>query len=480
MKKTLAQITFAVLAGALTLIGYKAFFEKPEVKIIREEGYNTAVRTSLAAPEDGDFIAAAEMTLPCVVHVKTTSTIRGRQLNPIEELFFGRSQMPDIRQQGTGSGVIVSANGYIVTNNHVIANADEINVVLHDNRELQAKVIGTDPATDIALLKIDSDNLSFIKFGNSDEIRVGQWVLAVGNPFNLTGTVTAGIVSAKGRNINIIADKFPIEAFIQTDAAVNPGNSGGALVNTRGELVGINTAISSTRGSFEGYSFAVPSNIVKKVMEDLIEYGQVQRAFLGVSITDLSPALARELSIKLTRGVYINDVTDNGAAQAAGIRKGDIIVAVDGKEVGKTSELQEMIGRKRPGEEVVVTVVRDEKRRDFKVKLRNIHGTTQIVKKDDMSLENLIGAKLENLTADDQRRYNVQYGIKVVSVQPGGKFKKIGVPEGFIIVSANNRPVRNLEEFQNVLKGLKTGEGVLIQGIRPDGRPDYFGFGWGN
>ncbi|MFN4298999.1 MAG: Do family serine endopeptidase [Thermaurantimonas sp.] len=478
MKKTLAQISFAILAGAATLAGYKFFFEKPEVRIIREEGYSGVVRPASAAPEDGDFIAAAEITLPSVVHVKTSATIRGRQLSPFEELFFGRSQMPDRIQQGTGSGVIVTKNGYIVTNNHVIANADEITVVLHDNRELSARVVGTDPATDIALLKVDADNLSFIKFGNSDELRVGQWVLAVGNPFNLTGTVTAGIVSAKGRSINIIADKFPIEAFIQTDAAVNPGNSGGALVNTRGELVGINTAISSTRGSFEGYSFAVPSNIVKKVMEDLIEYGNVQRAFLGVSIADLSPALARELNIKQTKGVYINEVNENSAAEAAGIKKGDIVIAIDGREISKVSELQELIGRKRPGDEVVVTVLRDDKRRDFKVKLRNIHGNTKIVKKEDLALENILGAKLENISNEDKRRFNISHGVKVVSTQPGGKFRKIGVPDGFIITSANNRPVRSVEEFNAMLQGLKSGDGVLIQGIRPDGRPDYFGFGW--
>ncbi len=478
MKKAVVQVSFALLAGAVTLVGYKLFFEKPEVRIIREEGFNGIIRQTLSAPEDGDFIAAAELTLPSVVHVKTSATIRGRQLSPFEELFFGRSQMPDRIQQGTGSGVIVTKDGYIVTNNHVIANADEITVVLNDNRELNARVIGTDPATDIALLKVDADNLSFIRFGNSDDLRVGQWVLAVGNPFNLTGTVTAGIVSAKGRSINIISDRFPIEAFIQTDAAVNPGNSGGALVNTRGELVGINTAISSSRGSFEGYSFAVPSNIVKKVMEDIIEYGNVQRAFLGVSIADLSPALARELNLKQTKGVYINDVTENGAAESAGIKKGDIIVAVDGRDVSKVSELQELIGRKRPGNEVLITVIRDDRQRDFKVKLRNIHGNTKIVKKEDYALESVLGAKFENITNEDKRRFNISHGVKVVSTQPGSKFRKIGVPDGFIIMSANNRPVRTVEELNSMLQGLKSGDGVLIQGIRPDGRPDYFGFGW--
>lgn len=477
MKSTLKILAVSLLGGIFSLFVYKTFFEKPEVRIIREEGSPWVQLASSAASGDADFVKAAESSLNTVVHVKTSSTVR-RNANPFEELFFGRGfQAPPQIARGSGSGVIISDDGYIVTNNHVIANAQEIQVVLFDNRELSAEVIGTDPTTDIALLKIKADNIQPAVFANSDEIRVGEWVLAVGNPFNLTNTVTAGIVSAKGRSINILSsnDRTAIEAFIQTDAAVNPGNSGGALVNTRGELVGINTAISSRSGSFEGYSFAVPSNIVRKVVEDLMEFGTVQRAFIGVNITDLTPALAKELGIKLNAGVYVSELSEGGAAKQAGLEKGDVIISVENRKVNRSSELQEIIGRKRPGDKVNLTVVRNNKERDFQLVLRNIEGTTEVIKAERNSMV-VLGAQFSELSQDEKRKFGLTQGIKVKDVG-NGRLKKAGVPNGFVITAVNNRAINTIKDLDDIVKGLKTGEGILIQGYRPDGRADYFGFG---
>ncbi len=477
MKNTFKILAISLLGGFMSLFIYKTFFEKPEVRIIKEEGSPYIQLASRAAPGEADFVKAAESSLNTVVHVKTSATVR-RGLNPFEELFFGRGmQAPPQIARGSGSGVIISNDGYIVTNNHVIANAEDIQVVLFDNRELSAKVIGTDPTTDIALLKIETDDLQSAIFANSDEIKVGEWVLAVGNPFNLTNTVTAGIVSAKGRSINILSstDRTAIEAFIQTDAAVNPGNSGGALVNTRGELVGINTAISSRTGSFEGYSFAVPSNIVRKVVEDLMQFGTVQRAFIGVNITDLTPALVKELGIKLNAGVYVSELSEGGAAKEAGLEKGDVIVSVEGKKVNRSSELQEIIGRKRPGDKVSVTVVRNNKEKDYQMVLRNIEGNTDLVKAERNSVV-ILGANFNELSSEDKKKYGLTYGI-IVTELGNGKLSKASVPKGFIITAANNRPIRTVKDLDNLVKELKTGEGLLIQGYRPDGRADYFGFG---
>jgi Do/DeqQ family serine protease len=363
-----------------------------------------------------------------------------------------------------------------VTNNHVVENAKEVKVSLNDNREFSAEIIGVDPTTDLAVLKIDANKLPLLSFGNSDKVKLGEWVLAVGNPFNLTSTVTAGIISAKGRNINIIDDKSAIEAFIQTDAAVNPGNSGGALINTTGQLIGINTAISTRSGSYEGYSFAVPANIVRKVVDDMLKYGTVQRAYLGVNIIDVNQNLAEEKSLEANQGVYISEVTDNGAAKEAGIEKGDIIIKAGGKEIHKSSELLEVIGSRRPGDNLKVSILRGKKKKQFDIILRNRNGNTDMLKKQDIDSKLSLGATFETLSDEQKNRYGIRSGL-IISEVGDGKLAKAGVPNGFILTRLNNKAVNSQKEVEEIVKSLNSGDGILLQGYRSDGRPDYFAFG---
>ena len=347
------------------------------------------VRPAVNTPRmaDTDFTTAAQLSVNAVVHVKTTYTAKKQSsvIDPFLEFFFGLphyQERPQPQQQGFGSGVIISNDGYIVTNNHVIDRADMIQVVLNDKRTYTAQLVGTDPTTDIALLKIEADSLPTITFGDSDMLKVGEWILAVGNPFNLTSTVTAGIVSAKARNINILNAAMKIESFIQTDAAVNPGNSGGALVNTQGRLVGINTAIASETGSYAGSAFAVPTSIVQKVVEDLKQHGTVQRAILGVQIADITDRLAKDRNIHTLAGVYVNSVMELSAAHMAGITEGDIITHVNNSPIKTVAELQEQIGRHRPGDEITITLLRNNTSITLPVTLQNRQGTTEILTKD--------------------------------------------------------------------------------------------------
>ncbi len=485
IKRISISIITALLTGAVTLLGYKMFFESAEVTIVKEDSPNSFVRMAVPMPSSGsvDFVEAAEFALPTVVHVKTATKMQQRRpANPLEEFFFGpRPNQPQI-QRGTGSGVIVSSDGYIVTNNHVIANASEIEVVLHDGREMPAKVIGTDPSTDLALMKIEQVDLNYAVFANSDAVKVGEWVLALGNPFNLTNTVTHGIISAKGRSINIInrhlqGANTAIEAFIQTDAAVNPGNSGGALVNTRGELVGINTAISSRSGSFEGYSFAIPSNIVKKVMDDIVEFGVVQRAFIGVQISELSQTKARELKLDNRNGVLVNGISKGGAAEDAGIKEDDVIVSIDGKEVRTPAQLQERIGRKRPGDVVAVEVIRSGKSKTFEIILRNEDGTTKAVEKDYISSEVGLGAEFEEIEKEDKIRLKVNGGLRISELR-SGKLMREGIPEGFIITHIDRQAITSIDELKSTVDKLQRGQGVMIEGRFPDGRKGFFAFEW--
>ena len=379
MKKTL-KILSVLLVAALAGAGTSMYILKRQLP---EFAYTlTAAGATPAAPsatyqfaslpEAGytDFTQAAESSVNAVVHVKTTYARQGYGVDPFFEFFFGRPQQSAPAQMASGSGVIISEDGYIVTNNHVIDKAQVIQVVLNDKREFTATLVGTDPNTDIALLKIDATGLPVIPMGNSDELKVGEWVLAVGNPFNLTSTVTAGIVSAKARNINILNADMKIESFIQTDAAVNPGNSGGALVNTRGELVGINTAIASQTGSYTGYSFAVPTSIVQKVVSDIRAYGAVQRAILGVVMQEITPALQRERNLSTLQGVYVVQLLEGGAAQHAGIQEGDVITQVDAAQIKSSADLQEQIARHHPGDTVTVTVLRRGELKTFTVELK--------------------------------------------------------------------------------------------------------------
>lgn len=362
MKQITSMILAGVIGGMMTLGGFYLiapnFNSESTMQTLEQPSYGR-LATDRIQTAPFDFISAAEITMPAVVHIMSKQNKaegkEGRQPSAFE-LFFG--PMNSMPKQGTGSGVIIDGSGYIVTNNHVVDFADEITVTLYDQRKFKAKKIGTDPSTDLALLKIEGEDFPTLEYGNSDDIKVGEWVLAVGNPFNLTSTVTAGIVSAKGRNIDILEGKTAIESFIQTDAAVNPGNSGGALVDQSGKLVGINTAIASQTGSFSGYSFAVPASIVKKVVEDLKEFGSAKRGFLGVSIQSLDSELATELGVDITEGVHIANVQDGGAADKAGIKVNDIITKINGKKVKNAPELQELVGRNRPGDELEVVVNR--------------------------------------------------------------------------------------------------------------------------
>jgi Do/DeqQ family serine protease len=391
--------------------------------------------------------------------------------------FFGNPeprQQP--KQEGTGSGVIISADGYIVTNNHVVADAEKIEITLHDKRLLTARVIGLDPNTDVALIKIDAENLPTLSFANSDELKVGEWVVAVGNPFNLESTVTAGIISAIGRSINILEGKAPIESFIQTDAVVNPGNSGGALVNTQGDLIGINTAIASPTGVFAGYSFAVPSNIVAKIVTDLREHGTVQRGYLGAIIRGIDGRYAQEMKLPVNEGVYIDSVLSDGAAAKAGLKKGDIIKELDGVSISTSSKLLEMVGRKRPGDEILVTVLRDGADKKLTVTLRNSSGNTGLVSKSEPSATlDKLGATFSDLSKAERDKLKVE-GVKVEQLSAGLLRRYTDIEEGFIITRIDRQDVKSVAELKKAIENKEGG--LLIEGRYPDSpRKYYYGLG---
>ncbi len=479
MKNIIKIVLVSALGGAITLGSYKAFFEEEQTAIF-ESSPTPIVRTAGFSEEvQAGFVEAAENSVNSVVHVKTAVESRQPYANSPLDFFFGQPRGYTPRMQmGTGSGVIVSADGYIVTNNHVIANARQIQVTLNNGEEYTAEVVGADPTTDIALVKVDAEDLPYMVFSNSDEVRLGEWVLAVGNPFNLTSTVTAGIVSAKSRSIGIINERSAIESFIQTDAAVNPGNSGGALVNTEGQLIGINSAISTHTGSYEGYSFAVPSNIVKKVVEDILEYGTVQRAFIGINIADVTPVLAEQAELNINNGVYVGGLTPNGAAADAGIKEGDVIVAVDERRVNKSSELQELIGRKRPGDKVILTVHRDGSQRNIEVKLRNLDGTTEVVRRaSGNTFVQRLDAGFEPLDERSKKKLNIDYGVEVT--EPGnGLLAEQGIPQGFVITKIARRPIRDVNDIEEAVREMRQGDPVVIEGFMPSGRYKYFAFGF--
>lgn len=430
-----------------------------------------------------DFVQASESSINSVVHVTTKVVRTTVQRDPFFEFFYGPGTgNREFKQygSGSGSGVIVSSQGYIVTNNHVIEGASEIEVILNDNSKYTAKIIGADPSTDLAVLKIEAPNLQPIALGNSDNVKIGEWVLAVGNPFNLTSTVTAGIVSAKARNINILSsksskDNVPIESFIQTDAAVNPGNSGGALVNTRGELIGINTAIASQTGSYTGYSFAIPVNLMQKVMRDLIDFGLVQRGFLGVQIADITQELKEKNELSSTKGVFVAKVIEDGGAEKAGVKEGDVILKIGSKEINSVAALQEEIGKRRPGDKVPVTI--RNKKGDEVVKeilLRNSNGETSLLDKATISKTTALGATFSPLTEKEKKDLNLTYGVKIKSLSVG-KLQSIGLEEGMYITKINDKPVYSVEQLTNELNSGN--RGVLLEVMSASGRKDYFGFG---
>jgi serine protease Do len=407
------------------------------------------------------------------IHIKTVKEVSGsRYYNPFEEFFNMPRRNP--QQEAAGSGVIISDDGYIATNYHVVEGATEIEVTLDDNRKYDAKLVGEDPTTDLALLKIDEKDLVFIKYGDSDNLQVGEWVLAVGNPFELTSTVTAGIVSAKARNINILRSRdLGVESFIQTDAVVNPGNSGGALVNLQGQLVGINTAIASPTGSYTGYSFAVPVSLVKKVMDDLLEYGAVQRALLGISIRDLNADLAKELGIHETYGVYVAAVNVGSSAEEAGLKAKDIIIAIDDIPVKNVAELQEHVARNRPGDKIRVTFLRDGNEKIVTATLKNIMGEERMYSRN--STMEIQGASITEIEEDLKKKLDLDGGVQLNDIG-SGKWKEAGIQNGFIITSIDKREIKTINDLMGALAN-KTG-GILIGGVYPDGEEGYYGIKW--
>jgi serine protease Do len=486
MKKLVSTVLVAALGGVMALSVdhfIPGSHETGEHSLTRHEQKMPVVYSSFGGntvTNAPDFTMSAEKSLNAVVHIRTTTEqTNNLNYNPFEKFLYGHGSQPYV-VEGSGSGVILSEDGYIVTNNHVVNGANEINVMLNDKRSYQAEVVGTDPSTDVALLKIKEKNLPFVAYGNSDVLKVGEWVLAVGNPFNLNSTVTAGIISAKGRGSIIEGDRangiFPIESFIQTDAAINPGNSGGALVNTSGELVGINTAIMSSTGAYQGYAFAIPVNIVKKVVSDLIEFGTVQRAFLGVSIEDINAKKAQIKGLKQLNGVYINGLTTSGAAEHAGIRIGDVITSIESNKVNTVAELQEQVSKYRPGDKVKVTVIRNEKEVIVPVTLTNIKNGTEIIKKAEpvLTSSSSLGATFEEVSEDYLSKHNMTNGVKIAKLS-GGKLATVGIKEGFVITAINKKKVFTAADVQKMLEG-KTGT-VLVEGVYPNGIIASYGFG---
>ena len=491
-------LTTALIALAVSLtvvaLGYRGISEQVKLSRVVTTSETPVLYTADPSGEiiPLDFTETSKKVLDAVVHI----TSRGsqpymREYRELPDLFkdyfegspFGdyfRNQpeeqeedgMRPIPRIGTGSGVIINEKGYIVTNNHVIAGAEEIEVTLHNNGTYRAEVVGADPTTDLALLKIDKEGLKALSMVNSDDVEVGEWVLAIGNPFSLNSTVTAGIVSAKARNININREELAVESFIQTDAVINPGNSGGALVNLNGDLIGINTAIATRTGSYNGYGFAVPSNLVTKVVEDLIEYGNVQRAILGVRIQTLDGRLASEKGIDLVPGVYVAMVNEDSAADDAGIEAGDIITAVDGKETGNAARLQELIAGHRPGDKVEIRLKRDGRTKNLVVTLKNTSGSIAVVRKPDMELRKQLGASLETLEVDLARELGLAGGVQVTELYPGKLRRETQMREGFVITHVNGEQVKTLERFREVL--LQSNGGVMLEGRYPDSEKTYY------
>ncbi len=433
-----------------------------------------------------DFTKTVEQVVDAVVFIQSTQAVsagggqagpndfRGQLPSPFRDFFgdpetnpFFRFEQPGPQLRvGAGSGVIISEDGYIVTNNHVVADADDLEVTLSDNRTFKATVVGTDPSTDLALIRIKAEGLRTIPFVNSDDVKVGEWVLAVGNPMGLNSTVTAGIVSAKARNLNLLREQYAVESFIQTDAAINPGNSGGALVNLEGGLVGINTAIASPTGAYAGYGFAVPGNIVNKVVEDLLKYGLVQRGVLGIMIRSVDGNLAREKGLEVSSGAYVDSLLENSAAGAAGIQPGDVIVGINDRAIKSSPELQEMVARYRPGDKVSVKVNRKGREKAFEVALNNRQGSTALVQKEKQEGLAMLGAEFETVEPGLARKLDIDGGVKVKKINPGKLRKYTNMREGFIITKVDGQKISSVDALSKALEN-KSG-GVMLEGVYED------------
>ena len=468
MKKIVSLILVSALGGAITLGAYKLFIEDPQNEVVKTDNSQIPItvpvnlkttNTNLANATNIDFSIAAENTINTVVHVKNTTISRG--YTTFEDLFYGRTR--ERAQVGTGSGVIISPDGYIITNNHVIANAQAIEITTNDNKTYNAELVGTDPNTDIALLKVESeDDLPYTTFGDSNSVKIGEWVLAVGNPFNLTSTVTAGIISAKSRDLT----GKNMQSFLQTDAAVNPGNSGGALVNTNGELIGINTAITSQTGSYIGYSFAVPSNIARKVVEDIMEYGNVQQGILGVRGGELNSKSAEQLGVEETEGFYVDSVEDDSGAFKAGIKSGDIIKELDGVKISKFTDLKGFLNTKSPNDIIYVTVLRDGELKSIPVTLA----------KNQSVIFPTIGV-LKNASKSDLKKYKTDYGVKISELSERNKdyWYENGVKEGTIITSITGVKIKSVDDVERA-KNENSRYYLSIELINEDGEKESYRF----
>jgi serine protease Do len=504
--KTVAKINFKVhriyfLVSLLLVQACQAQDKKNEKDIESIQKSAIASRESISYSGNVDFKFAAKVATPGVVHIKCTFKAPKNDYRNDQEDFYN---MPDALRDffkddpffrqfkfrlpqsephysepyfGSASGVILTPNGYIITNNHVVKNADEIEVTLFDGHSYPAKIIGNDPQTDLALLKIDEKELSFILFGDSDKIEVGEWVVAVGNPFNLASTVTVGIVSAKARNINILSDQGAIESFIQTDAAVNPGNSGGALVTLEGKLIGINTAIATPTGVYAGYAFAIPVDIVKKVANDLMNFGAVQRGVLGIAIRDMDSNLAKEMKSNRANGVYVDSVAVKGAAKEAGIKAKDIIISIDNIETLTTSKLQEIIMRKQPGDKVKIGLIRNgNEQKELIATLKKLEETSKITNTGSKTLLKDLGIEVAVITAEDQKKYKVKNGVKITKLYNGKLRNLTDIREGFVITSVNNKAIYSVKDLLEAIEIEK--EGIMLQGkYAGDNTTYYYAFG---
>ncbi|HMP98905.1 MAG TPA: Do family serine endopeptidase [Cyclobacteriaceae bacterium] len=481
MKKFAHLMLAAVLGSVITLTLFNTLYKKDLQPVVLEKQIPATQVAFMRDEATGEFVPldfteTAEKVMSAVVHIRSTAIRQSQQMrrnqdpfrdffsDPFRDFFYDRQPPQMMPSQSTGSGVIINAEGYIVTNNHVIQNAEKIEVTLFDNRSLVAEVVGIDPSTDLAVLKIDAKALPYLSFVNSDALKVGEWVLAVGNPFNLNSTVTAGIISAKARNLNLLQDSTAIESFIQTDAAVNPGNSGGALVNLGGGLIGINTAIASPTGAYSGYSFAIPSNIVSKVVEDILKYGSVQRGWLGVRIQTVNADLVRELQLSVNEGAYIAGIDEKSGAKSAGIKEGDVITRIDGVPMRTNANVIGYVATRRPGDKIEVTVNRKGKEQNFTVTLKTREGTTDIIKPEEKPMLAALGLELEELDERVVRRMELKGGVRVKNIE-GNRLSRTGMRPGFIITKIDDESVKSTKDIQQKLEKKKAGELLIISGV---------------
>ena len=477
MKRGVLITLLSALAGGVTAYAVVNNMTSDNLSVAHANAEGGMFRTvNLMQDNWPDFTYAAESAVDAVVYVKVTSTQTMQQApSSIFDYFFGFPQggAPQQREKvGSGSGVIIREDGYIVTNNHVIDGATKIEVTLNNNQTYPATLVGTDPATDIALLKVDAKGLPIIPFGDSDKLRLGEWVIAIGSPYDLRSTITAGIVSAKGRSMPNYSGEFKIESFIQTDAAVNPGNSGGALVDKAGNLVGINTAIYSQTGSYAGYSFAVPVNIVKKIAYDLMDFGSVKRAVLGITMQQIDDKIADDLKLSSRNGVYIVEVSKSSAADEAGIKAVDILLAIDSIKVNTSPAVQEAVSRYSPGDKAVITVLRDGKEKNVDVTFKGAAQENGTVA-DDGAVA-FYGSSIREADEKTLEKFSLKSGVEIVELGPG-KLMEAGATEGFIILYVNDHPVKTPQDVIDIVK--KSKRTVFIEGITPSGRTGYFGFG---